>query len=97
MTRKWIEVNDLSSDLYFANKNITFKTLMLRSDLCDYSDVYIVVYIVVQYIFYLLLKMKMIKQEKDVTFKNNALFRSYIFKINKTSIENAEEFYTIRV
>ena len=43
MTRKWIEVNDLSSDLYFANKNITFKTLMLRSDLCDYSDVYIVV------------------------------------------------------
>ena len=43
MTRKWIEVNDLSSDLYFANKNIKFKTLMLRSDLCDYSDVYIVV------------------------------------------------------
>ena len=54
VTRKWNEVNDLSSDQYFANKNITLKTLMLRSDLCDYSDGYIV----------LLLKMKMIKQGK---------------------------------
>ena len=43
MTRKSIEVNDLSSDLYFANNNITFKILMLRSDLCDHSGVYIVV------------------------------------------------------
>ena len=54
VTRKWNEVNDLSSDQYFANKNITLKTLMLRSDLCDYSDGYIV----------LLLKMKIIKQGK---------------------------------
>ena len=54
VTRRWNEVNDLSSDQYFANKNITLKTLMLRSDLCDYSDGYIV----------LLLKMKMIKQGK---------------------------------
>ena len=54
VTRRWNEVNDLSSDQYFANKNITLKTLMLRSDLCDDSDGYIV----------LLLKMKMIKQEK---------------------------------
>ena len=35
---KWIEVNDLSSDQYSVNK-----TLMLRSDLCDYSAAYIVV------------------------------------------------------
>ena len=43
VTRKWIEVNDLSSGQYSANKNIRFKTSMLRSDLCDYSDAYIVV------------------------------------------------------
>ena len=54
VTRRWNEVNDLSSDQYFANKNITLKTLMLRSDLCDDSDGYIV----------LLLEMKMIKQGK---------------------------------
>ena len=40
--KKWIEVNDLSSGQYSVNKNIRFKTSMLRSDLCDYSDAYIV-------------------------------------------------------
>ena len=35
-----IEVNDLSSGQY---KNIRLKTPMLRSDLCDYSDAYIIV------------------------------------------------------
>ena len=43
LTRKWIEVNALSSDQCSANKEITFKILMWRSDLCDYIDVYIVV------------------------------------------------------
>ena len=36
--RKWIEVNDLLNGQYSANKNIRFKTLMPKSDLCDYSD-----------------------------------------------------------
>ena len=43
VTRKWIEVNDLSGGQYSVNKNLSFKTAMLRSDLCDCSDVYIVV------------------------------------------------------
>ena len=42
VTKKWVEVNDLSSGQYSVNKNIRFKTSMLRSDLCDYSDRYIV-------------------------------------------------------
>ena len=42
-TKKWVKVNDLSSDPYSINKNIRFKTSILRSDLCDYSDAYIVV------------------------------------------------------
>ena len=36
-------MNDLSSGQYSINKNIRFKTSMLRSDLCDYSDAYIIV------------------------------------------------------
>ena len=40
--RKWTEVNNLPGGQYSNNKNIRFKTPMLRSDLCDYSDVYIV-------------------------------------------------------
>ena len=43
MTKEWVEVNDLSSGQYSDNKNIRFKTSMLRSDLCDYSDAGIVV------------------------------------------------------
>ena len=41
--KKLVKVNDLSSGQYSVNKNISFKTSMLRSDLCDYSDAYIVV------------------------------------------------------
>ena len=36
--KKRISLNDLSSGQYSINKNIRFKTSMLRSDLCDYSD-----------------------------------------------------------
>ena len=43
ITKKWIEIDDLSSSQYSPSKNIMFKTSMLRSDLCDYSDAYIVV------------------------------------------------------
>ena len=43
MTKKWIEVNNLSGGQYSASKNITFKTLMVILNLCDYSDLYIVI------------------------------------------------------
>ena len=42
VTKKWIEVYDQSERNYNVNKEITIKTSMLRSDLCDFSDVYIV-------------------------------------------------------
>ena len=41
--RKWIEVNDLSGGQYSVRKNIRFKTPMLRSDLCEYSNAHVVV------------------------------------------------------
>ena len=43
VTKKWIEVYDQSEKSYNVNKEIRIKTSMLRSDLCDYSDSYIVV------------------------------------------------------
>ena len=46
ITKKWIEFHDQSGtakDRYKPSKQIRFKTSMLRSDLCDYSDAYIVV------------------------------------------------------
>ena len=38
VTKRWIEVNDLSGGQYSVNKNVRFKTSMLRSNLCDYND-----------------------------------------------------------
>ena len=43
VTKKWIEVYDQSEKNYNPNKEIRIKTSMLRSDLCDYSNAYIVV------------------------------------------------------
>ena len=46
ITKKWVEVHDQSGsadDRYKPSKQIRFKTSMLRSDLCDFSDAYIVV------------------------------------------------------
>ena len=43
VTKKWIEVYDQSEGNCNVNKEIRIKTSMLRSDLCDYSDAYIIV------------------------------------------------------
>ena len=43
VTKKWIEVYDQSEGNYNVNKEIRIKTSMLRSDLRDFSDAYIVV------------------------------------------------------
>ena len=42
-TKKWIEVYDQSEGNYNVNKEIRIKTSVLRWDLCDFSDAYIVV------------------------------------------------------
>ena len=77
--RKQIEVNNLVNIQYFSNKSIRFKTPMVRSDLCDYSDLYIDV------------KGTIIVADtnannganKILAFKNNAPFRSCILKSNR--------------
>ena len=46
ITKEWVKVHDQSGsadDRYKPNKQIRFKTLMLRSDFCDFSDAYIFV------------------------------------------------------
>ena len=42
-TRNWVEINDDVRGIYSHNKQIRFKTAMLRSSLCNYSDAYIFV------------------------------------------------------
>ena len=42
-TKNSVEINDDVRGVYSPNKQIRFKTSILRSSLCDYSDAYILV------------------------------------------------------
>ena len=42
-TKNMVEINDESRGAYNVNSQINFKTAMLKSSLCDYSDAYILV------------------------------------------------------
>ena len=84
-----VEENDLLSDQYSVNENIRFKTSMLRSDLCDYSDAYMVLKEGIDLLADAANEDD--RAEKNVTFKNNAPFRSCIWKINSTLTDNADD------
>ena len=62
---------------------------MLRSDLCDYGDAYILVKRRVS----VAGNNNANRRNKKLTFKNNAPFRSCITKINNTLIDNAEDLH----
>ena len=89
-TREYVKVNSLSNE----NKSIRFKTPMLRSNLCDYSDAYILV------------KGTTTvtalganngtnnirdKKNRPLILKNNAPFASCITRINGELIEDADD------
>ena len=42
-TKNWVEINDESRGTYNTNSQVKFKTTMLKSSLCDYSDAFILV------------------------------------------------------
>ena len=86
VTKKWIEVYNQSAGNYNVNKEIRIKTSMLRSDLCDFSDAYIVVKGDIT-----VTNPNNAKRNKAVAFKNNAPFINCISKINGVKIDNAED------
>ena len=89
-TRNWVEINDGIRGAYSPNKQIRFKTAMVRSSLCDCSDAYI------------LAKGNITvnntaddgaaanNTHKKVIFKNCVPFTNCTSKINNTQIDNAE-------
>ena len=93
ITKKWVEVHDQSGsadDRYKSSKQIRSKTSVLRHELCDYSDVYIVVKG----------DITLIKtygrgiiniRNRVLAFKNNTPFTNCISKINNILTVNAED------
>ena len=87
ITKKWVKLYDHSGsadDRYKPNKQIRFKTSMLRSDLFDYSDSYNVAKGSIT-----VTNLNSVLYDKKLAFKSNAPFTFCISKINNTLIDNA--------
>ena len=79
-TRNWVEINDQSKGKY-DNSNIRFKTSMIRSNLYEYSDAYILVK-----------GTKTVNNtNKNVIFKNCAPFTDCITETNNTQVYVAQK------
>ena len=89
-TRNWIEINNDSRGTYPVNKQIKFKTPVLRSSLCDYADAYILVNGNITVNNTAAEGVAANNSAKKVIFKNCAPFTNCIGKINKTQIDNKE-------
>ena len=85
-TKKWIEVYAQSGINYDTNKEIRIKTPMLRANLCDFSDAYIVVKGDIT-----VTEPNNAKRNKSVVSKNIAPFINCISKINGVQIGNVED------
>ena len=93
VTREYVRVNSLSNT-YNENKSIRFKTPMLRSNLCDYSDAYILVKGTITVTAPgVNNNANNIKDKRNRLFisENNAPFVSCITRINGELIEDADD------
>ena len=92
VTREYVTVNSLL-DTYNDNKSIRFKTPMLRSNLCDYSDVYILVKgtITVNGVVNGA-ENDIVRRNRPLILKNNAPFVLCITRINGELIEDTDDF-----
>ena len=91
VTREYVKVNSLSN-MYNENRSVRFKTPMLRSNLCDYADAYILdkgtitVNGIVNEV-----ENEINRRHRPLILKNNAPFVSCITGINGELIEDAED------
>ena len=86
VTREYVRVNSLLNT-FNKNKSIRFKTPMLRSNLCDYSDAYILVNGTIT----VTGNHPRDRQNRPMILKNNAPFISSITRINGELIEDAND------
>ena len=87
-TKNWVEINDESRGTYNFNSQIKFKTTMLKSSLCDYSDAYILVKgtITVNNT-----GADANNTNKTVIFKNCSIFSNCITEVNNTQVDNTKD------
>ena len=89
--RNWVEINDESRGAYNVNSQIKFKTTMLKSSLCDYSDAYILVKGTINVNNTAAQGAAANNDDKKVIFKNCAPFTNCRSEVNNTQIDNAKD------
>ena len=87
-------MNDDIRGAYSPNKQIRFKTAVLRSSLCDYSGAYILVEGNIS-VNNTGTAAAPTNRNGKVIFKNCAPFTNCISRINNTQIDNAEYFHIV--
>ena len=92
-TKNWVEINDESRGTYHVNSQIKFKTTMLKSSLCDYSDACILVKgkITITRAEADAATSQLYERDKGVALKNCAPFTNCISEINNAQIDNAKD------
>ena len=90
-TRNWVEINDEPRRVYNVNSQINFKTTMLKSSLCDYSDAYILVKGTISVNNTAAAGAAANNDDKKIIFKNCAPFTNCISEINNTQTDNAKD------
>ena len=90
-TRNWVEINDESRGAYNVNSQIKFKTTMLKSSLCDYSDAYVLVKGTISVNNTAASGAAVNNTNKKVIFKNCAPFTNCINEINNIQVDNAKD------
>ena len=90
-TKSWVEIIDESRETYAVNKQIKFKTSMLRSSLCDCSDAYILVKGNISVNDTAGASADANNTNKKSTFKTCAPFTDCVSKINNTQVDNVKD------
>ena len=96
--RNQVEINDESRGTYTSN-DIKFKTTMLRSNLCDYADAYILVNgrITITGDGHAAAARQADERNKGEAFKNCAAFTKCISRINNTGIDTAQDIILLNI
>ena len=94
-TQNWVEINDESRQTYSVNSQIRFKTTMLKSSLCYYSDAHILVKGNITANNTAAADANPDNTNKKIIFQNCAPFTNCLSEINNTQIDNAKDIDTV--
>ena len=92
-TKYWVEINDESKELCSANSDNSSKATILRTNLCDYADPYILFKgtITITVAGADVAAKQADERDKNVIFKNCAPFTKCMSRINGIDINNAQD------